>query len=1517
MIRVRLSFSKNETHRDFDIISEELLIDAVERATKDVPKGRFKTEEIFNVVVNGHIIESSFWSKIRLIEKDHITISPVMGDGDAGSLFKQAVILATIVIAGQYELSPLLIAGIAIGETLLLNALIPPPVPNLGDLVGGSGVDGSQMYAITGQSNQLKRFGTVPKVYGTFRMFPNVAATPYTELAVSTGDYAYLQVDDIYYRAKAVGPDGNNIVISYVEGGTAGTETVTVSGTTITITMAAGLSTAQDILTKLEASSAAMALVDATLTGIGDELETSLTSKNLVNGANAGQVIQYFYCIYDFGLGTMLHSNLQIGDTPLSTNSFQDFDARWVDPNVPQTNPDTFDGTLNNTFKYYHTKRADSPLSITLADGDEDIQFSDQNVNSDPQEIILNFVCPSGLFGFSSQGEIGNRVIHMEIFFAKVGTNDWHAYNDLDYVDSYSAVGGSDLESFNQQFYIPFSDHTLFNKYYESWGWDNTGTFNTPFDNGTNIQVKLNQNKLLVKSDARWTIGSKIFIGKEFIGLIQSLSSLTPAYTEITLDRIIPTTTVLTRESDGAQFTEYNALVAAKLYGSTAFDSPTVLTNIYLHDVNYVTSYSHNTGASDIVGASESPIYANFKFKPKEAAQYQIRVQRITTTSDFTTQKQDALVWSLLTTAYLTAPIVTTKRHLFLELKIRATDQLNGSIQNLSAVVSSILPVYDPDTQTWTREVTNNPAWVVADLLTGEVNKKAIDVSKLDIDSFVEWADYCDAVPTPPPGKTYLDPRFQSNFILDYDTTLQQVIQQVGGAAQASLNIVNGKHGILIDRERTTPVQIFTPRNSKGFSSARIYSQQPDAVNVSYIDPNLNWQSTNVTVYAPGFDADNTETTDELTAFSVTNYEQAWRFGRYMIAQNKLRQETITLIVDFENLVCSRGDFVQITQDVMRVGGTPCRIKAVSGSTITTDDSLDINELLSYGYTFRSSDDGTIYTSTLTPLTANTFAVDGTVPAVGDLIAIGEVGKIVFDCVVKGIDPNDDMSATLTLIEKADGIFAYESTDVLPDYDPQISQSSNPDFDPPDEVTNLVVSDNGWKCADTKSGYAYFVELTWDMPINSIFEFFQIWVNDGTGYKLIDTTTNKNYTYDVDQSRLDIPHGFKVVAVSASGKKLELIAMATAFATPHEKDTPPSDVTDLNMSITNQILQLSWDFISDCDAYQYVVRFSPDLNAVWESSTALTVVAKTVNTVSVQARTGVYFIKAIDYAGNQSAIAAVGITTIPNLFDLNIIEVLNDAPTFSGTLDRVVPLGDAIILDEAVTGSPDDVQYYSEGIYTSENILDLDDVYTVRLQSLIQADGYKFDELMSDWTELDLVDHLNTATSDDWDVSVEYRATDVFAAMSDWVELAFVDHINFGSGDGFTDWRPIPTTGDATGRIFQFRIKLESLTPNVTPRLFDGSISADMPDRIDSFENNTSSASAATIITYDPVFKGPDPSPNVQISVDNGATGDYWSFDSKTLEGLAIRFYDKNGTQVVRQFDVVAKGFGRRHTTTI
>ena len=119
--------------------------------------------------------------------------------------------------------------------------------------------------------------------------------------------------------------------------------------------------------------------------------------------------------------------------------------------------------------------------------------------------------------------------------------------------------------------------------------------------------------------------------------------------------------------------------------------------------------------------------------------------------------------------------------------------------------------------------------------------------------------------------------------------------------------------------------------------------------------------------------------------------------------------------------------------------------------------------------------------------------------------------------------------------------------------------------------------------------------------------------------------------------------------------------------------------------------------------------------------------------------------------------------------------------------------------------------------------------------------------------------------------------------------------------------------GDGTGRIFQFRLKLISNKASVSPRVFDGTIKADMPDRVFSIDDLVVPDTGYNVL-FDPPFKGPTPHPNIQVSIQNAASGDYYELSSRTVEGFNIIVKNSSGTPVSRTVDIVAKGFGRKST---
>ncbi len=1427
----------------YEIVSQETLHDALYRTLSNVPLGDKNFDELFIVVVNGHVIEKEMWDFVKLTPSDVVLVAPRIKSGDNGGLLRTVLVTVIAAIATVY-VGPAVGGGIygalaAAGTTLLgsmlVYSLIPPAVSNgASGIAGVSDISGSQMYSINGQSNQVKRYLPVPKVYGTHRIFPTVAANPYVEIEA----------------------DSN------------------------------------------------------------------------------GELVQYLYLVYDFGLGPGLVTDLKIGDTPIE--DFEDLQFNFVDPNRPVTSEGSWDAQLKKDFEIYRndvsTENVGAVLDANQNEGGpqagyEVTRTAAPNPDNYSQEIAINFQNPQGLYSYSSNGQLGSNTIDLAIYFAKVGTEDWKPANDYNHVHYFSESGG--FEQFQEKTLdlFPSDPGVALNYFYSLYSLSKYTTF-------VATEAEINGATLSP------TMGARFWGHKEVIGFKEGTPKYVIAKTdpEIVLGRSLKITPGPTSGLPGVQkitttFLGYVTQIAPTgnpLYSNYILDNSApfeqnypVFTNItgtlqsdppqtinrQDSTVGHVSVNRQIIGRGKISRATTDQAFATFKFRPRETGQFKVKITRLVTTPEFTSQKQSSLTLTSISTRFDKPAIVTTKRHVFLEMKIRATNQLNGVIQNLSGLYSSAVPVWTGSS--WVRQLNNNPAWIFADLLTGEVNKRAIPKSKLHTTSLLEWANFCTQVPTPPSNHIFTKPRFECNFILDYDATLQSVAGQVASAAQASLNSIDGKYGVLVDKLKTVPVQIFTPRNSSGFSSTRIYTKKPDAIKVKYIDSGDNYQVSELVVYDDGFTELNAVEIDEITSFACTNSEQAWRYGRYVLAQNRLRQETITISVDFEYLVCSRGDYVQVTQDVMKVGGKPARVKSISGNQIVIDDGLTLGPG-SYGYVFRSNT-GSIQQGTLSIVGIDTFNLTGPLPAKGNLIIIGLVGSIVYDCIVKSITPGENLTASLVLIEKADAIYNAESLNSFPVYDPQLNKIFDPDSTAPGPVQNLAIHSNSWRC--NGADYQYYIEIDWDAPTDSAYEIFNVYVDKGTGFNLAVTTRESFYEYIVDDTALGVPHSFKVLAVASNGNKLELASVTSVSATPVVKKTRPSDIEELSTDITGEVLQLVWGRISDCDIDEYLIRYSPNLNASWASSVPLARIGRNSNLFATQARTGIYLIKAVDWNGNESLNPAIAITTVPELFNLNILETITDFPGLTGGFDRTQKIGSELFLGIAVPGGVLTQEYYSEGYYYYHDLLDLGDIFTVRLQSKIQAEGYTLEDIMSNWVTLNSVNFMSNARTSEWDVETQYRTTDVLNVMANWTSMASVNPISGGSDDVYTPWRKI-IAGDATGRIFQFRLKLTSQKTSVTPKVVDGNIVADMPDRVDSY-NNIAAPNTGYALSYTPPFKGPGTTPNVQITMENGVAGDYWVFNSKTLNGFNITFYNSSNVAVARTFDAVVKGYGRKANNII
>ncbi len=374
----------------------------------------------------------------------------------------------------------------------------------------------------------------------------------------------------------------------------------------------------------------------------------------------------------------------------------------------------------------------------------------------------------------------------------------------------------------------------------------------------------------------------------------------------------------------------------------------------------------------------------------------------------------------------------------FIAMRIKATDQLNGTLSNFSIEAHSRLPVWNGSA--WVEEETSNPAFIYRDIFVGAANAAALPAGRLDHDTITAWAAECDSN------------NREFNGIFSSETTVFEAAKSVASAGRGSFQIRDSLYSVVRDRAGQLPVQVFTPRNSWDFSFTKTFVRPVHGLRIKFKNRETDWLDDERIVYADGYNADGSgglevaTVFESLSLFGVTDPAQVWRDGRYHQAVAKLRPETYLINAQIEHLVCQRGDVVRLQHDAMLVGLGAGRIKTIAGATITLDESLAIESGKTYQVIIRR-DTGEEATATITnaPGVTSALTLSGGVPAgvkIGDLVAFGESGLVTTVVLITGVEPGDDLSARITSVPYAQPAVDEAETGPIPDFDPLITRAA-------------------------------------------------------------------------------------------------------------------------------------------------------------------------------------------------------------------------------------------------------------------------------------------------------------------------------------------------------------------------------------------------------------------------------------------------------------------------------------------
>lgn len=678
---------------------------------------------------------------------------------------------------------------------------------------------------------------------------------------------------------------------------------------------------------------------------------------------------------------------------------------------------------------------------------------------------------------------------------------------------------------------------------------------------------------------------------------------------------------------------------------------------------------SESGGAISITSDAKETYRAGISFRFPTPGQYEVRLRR---TSQLGNQDpnegpvhQQESNWSAFRSIKYENP-TDLPGTVQIAMRIKATDQLNGILDEFNVEAKSRLSYYDgSDWQHPTFNasngsgtggiITSNPAWILADLFCGDSNQQAVGYDKLDADAFKYWADN-------------LGIDFQYNSVIDSTSTVHQLANNIAAAGRASWGVQDGVYRPILDEAGQDPVQMFTPRNSSDFSASKTFPEELHGLKMKFRNAANGWKEDEAIVYQDGYSADGTNcrfddgtgVCKQATKFTevqldgVTSWDQAWRLGRYKLAERLLRPETFKYRADVENLRCQRGDVVFMSSDVTLWGSTWGRLKAVTrnGSNEVTELELDqpVPMVSGNNYNIRiRQDDGSFSVLSVATVegSSNTITID--IPQVaaigkGDLFTFGEDGEEAVPLKIIDIKPGPDLTATLTLVDRADEIHDAD-TGTIPPYDSNITEPIEfDDTRPPAPMIDNVRSDDSSLYKDDDGTFRLRMLVSFSVAqgnqTTEIEARYRAVGSDGGWVGLFKADANLGVV-----ALPDVQRG-KDYVIQIRSRYKNNVSGWVQYGSDHTvegKQQSPSDLTTYSVFVDKAVLRHRWNDPTDTDIEKFEIRQGADwATGIFVDRTKGTTITSDIPGDGVYT----YWVKAIDTHGNYSGIAISDSVTI-------------------------------------------------------------------------------------------------------------------------------------------------------------------------------------------------------------------------------------------------------------------------------
>ncbi|EEP7760213.1 phage tail protein [Salmonella enterica] len=537
-------------------------------------------------------------------------------------------------------------------------------------------------------------------------------------------------------------------------------------------------------------------------------------------------------------------------------------------------------------------------------------------------------------------------------------------------------------------------------------------------------------------------------------------------------------------------------------------------------------------------GKRTSPYMAAVIINNLPPRPFNIRVVRITedSTSDML---QNKTVWQGLTEIInITQSYPDTA---LVGLKVDADQFGSQSVSRKFHFLGRIVLVpsnYDPKTRTYAGlwdgtfkpAYTNNPAWIILDLLTHPRYGLGQRIGLADVDKWALYAiaQYCDQ--PVPNGFGQDEPRMTCNVYLADRRKAYDVISDFCSVMRC-MWVWTGQRMTFIQDRPSDKVWTYTNANVVNGEFNYSYSAAKDrhnAAEIRFIDPQNGWNVSVELVEDKADIAKNGRKVLQMDAFGCTSRGQAHRTGLWVIQTELLETQMVTFGVGAEGLRHTPGDIFEVCDSDYAGASIGGRIVAVdvAARTLTLDRDIEL------------------------PVTGKAAAAISFIGHKGESLSATVVSQPDKNSVVLSSLPEGVMEGgvwglklptlrrrlfrCMAIQEKEDGTFAVSALQHVPEKEAIVDKGAT--FEPESGTLNGVTPPAVQHLAvDTSAdSNLYQAKATWDTPrvIKGVRFVLRLTVGAGTEEepaRLVTTVT----TSETEFTFHELPYGHYTLTVSA------------------------------------------------------------------------------------------------------------------------------------------------------------------------------------------------------------------------------------------------------------------------------------------------------------------------------------------------------------------------------------------------